>query len=70
MVLRKDDENKISCIYNTELKCNKENQKAGKYSNEMGSVWNNRRMENWIAEYKKKKSIHDYDEVPGKEMIY
>lgn len=54
MVLRKDDESKISCIYYIELHCKKENQKAGKYSNKMGSVWNNRRMENWIAEYKKK----------------
>lgn len=53
MVLRKGDESKMFCIYNTELKCKKVNQKAGKYSDKMGSVWNNRRMENWIAEYKK-----------------
>lgn len=39
MVLRKCDEGKISCIYNTELKCKKENQKVGKYSAKMGSVW-------------------------------
>lgn len=67
MVLRKGNESKISCIYNTDLECKKENQKAGKCSNEMGSVWNSRRMENWIAEYKI--PIHDYNEVPGKERI-
>lgn len=29
MILKKDDESKISCMYNTELKCKEENQKTG-----------------------------------------
>lgn len=69
MILGKDCESKISCIYNAELKGKEEKQKTGKYSNKLGSVWNNRinrGMENWMEH---KYSVRDYDGVLGKEII-
>lgn len=72
MVLRKGDEGKISWIYNTELKWNKENQKVGKkHSNKMGTVWHHVEQQKYgelNCRVQEKKSIHDYDEVPGKEI--
>lgn len=42
MILGKDYESKISGMYNAELKGKEENQRTGKYSNKLRSVWNNR----------------------------
>lgn len=70
MVLRKDDESKISFKYNAKLKRKQENWRLGSIVMRWEVCETTESTEEWRSELQKtKKSIHDYDEVPGRETV-